>query len=176
MTRLALARNWHLATPEQQRVVTDEFRTLLMRTYVNALARYRDELIVFKRLRTAPRGNGVTVRSEVKQPGKERTTLDYEMEKTPAGWKIYNIKVADVCLIFLPVPPFISSKSVLSSIASLWGRKSMIRCFTPGTRSPTACRNRGFEVRDWPGFFVHPATFIHPGTLKIRDLAASGRQ
>ena len=99
MTRLALARNWQLATPEQQRVVTDEFRTLLMRTYVNALARYRDELIVFKRLRTAPRGNGVTVRSEVKQPGKERTTMDYEMEKTPAGWKIYNIKVADVCLI-----------------------------------------------------------------------------
>jgi hypothetical protein len=26
-------------------------------------------------------------------------TLDYGMEKTPAGWKIYDIKVAGVCLV-----------------------------------------------------------------------------
>jgi len=26
-------------------------------------------------------------------------TLDYMMEKTQAGWKIYNVKVAGVCLV-----------------------------------------------------------------------------
>jgi phospholipid transport system substrate-binding protein len=99
MTRLAMARNWRLATPEQQRVLTEEFKTLLVRTYSTALAHYRGEVIDVKQLRAPPLGSEVTVRSDVKQPGKERMTLDYEMEKTPAGWKIYDVKVAGVCLV-----------------------------------------------------------------------------
>lgn len=100
MTRLALARNWRLATPEQQRVLIKEFKTLLVRTYSTALAHYRGEVIDFKQLRASPPlGTEATVRSEVRQPGKERMTLDYEMEKTPTGWKIYNVKVAGVCLV-----------------------------------------------------------------------------
>lgn len=99
MARLAVARNWHLATLEQQSVITDEFRTLLVRTYATALARFRGEPVVFKQLRPAPPGTNVTVRSELRQPGKERMTLDYEMDKTAAGWRIYNVKLADVCLI-----------------------------------------------------------------------------
>jgi phospholipid transport system substrate-binding protein len=99
MTRLAMARNWRLATPEQQRVLTAEFKTLLVRTYSTALAHYRGEVIDFKHLRAAPLDIEVTVRSVVKQPGKEPMTLDYEMEKTPAGWKIYDVKVAGVRLV-----------------------------------------------------------------------------
>jgi phospholipid transport system substrate-binding protein len=99
LTRLAMARNWRLATPEQQRVLTAEFKTLLVRSYSNALAQYRDEVIDFKRLRVVPRATDVTVKSEVKQPGRERMTLDYEMENTPAGWKIYDVKVAGVGLV-----------------------------------------------------------------------------
>jgi len=99
MTRLAVARNWRLATPEQQRVLTEEFKTLLVRTYSTALAHYHGEVINFKPLRAAPLDTEVTVRSEVKQPGKERMTLDYHMEKTPAGWKIYDVKVAGVRLV-----------------------------------------------------------------------------
>src|SRR5450759_4365489 len=99
MTRLAVARNWRLATPEQQRVLTEEFKTLLVRTYSTALAHYSGEVIEVKPLRMAPLGSEVTVRSEVRQPGKERMTLNYEMEKTPAGWKIYEVKVAGVCLV-----------------------------------------------------------------------------
>lgn len=99
MTRLAMARNWRLATPEQQSALTEEFKTLLVRTYSNALAQYRDEVIDFKRLRAAPRDTEVTVKSEVRQPGKERMTLDYDMERTPAGWKIYDVKVAGVGLV-----------------------------------------------------------------------------
>jgi phospholipid transport system substrate-binding protein len=99
MTRLAMARNWRLATPEQQRMLTEEFKTLLVRTYSTALGNYRGEVIHFKQLRAAPRETEVTVRSEVKQPGKEPMTLDYDMENTPAGWKIYDVKVAGVRLV-----------------------------------------------------------------------------
>jgi phospholipid transport system substrate-binding protein len=99
MTRLAMARNWRLATPEQQLALTQEFRTLLVRTYSTALGQYRGEAINFKQLRAAPSATDVTVRSELKQPGKERMTLDYHMEKTEAGWKIYDVKVAGVRLV-----------------------------------------------------------------------------
>jgi len=98
-TRLAMARNWRLATPEQQALLTAEFKTLLVRTYSAALAQYRGEAIAFKQLRSAPRDTEVTVRSELKQPGRERMTLDYEMAKTPAGWKIYDVNVAGVRLV-----------------------------------------------------------------------------
>lgn len=70
-----------------------------MRTYSSALAQYRDEVVVFKPLREAPKSTDVTVRSEVRQAGKERMTVDYEMEKTAAGWKIYDVKVAGVRLV-----------------------------------------------------------------------------
>ena len=99
MTRLAVARNWRLATPEQQRVLTEEFKTLLLRTYSTALGQYRGEVIHFKQLRAAPFAIEVTVRSEVKQAGKEPMTLDYDMQNTTAGWKIYDVKVAGVRLV-----------------------------------------------------------------------------
>lgn len=99
MTRLAMARNWNLATPEQQRMLAEEFKTLLVRTYSTTLGRYRDEVIYFKRPRASAVDSEVTVRSEVKQTGSEPMTLDYQMENTPAGWKIYDVKVAGVRLV-----------------------------------------------------------------------------
>ena len=99
MTRLAMARTWNLATPEQQRVLTEEFKTLLVRTYSTSLGHYRDEVIYFKRPRASPLDAEVTVRSEVKQTGKEPMTMDYQMENTLAGWKIYDVKVAGVRLV-----------------------------------------------------------------------------
>ena len=99
MTRLALGRNWRLAVPEQQQALTLEFKTLLVRTYSTALSAYRDQAIEYKPLRAAPDAAEVTVKSEVRQPAGQRMTIDYEMEKTPAGWKVYDIKVAGVSLV-----------------------------------------------------------------------------
>ena len=99
MTQLAVARNWRLATPEQQKMLTTEFRTLLVRTYSTALSSYRDQVIEFKRLRAAPGDADVTVKSTIKQAGTEPLTMDYDMEKMPAGWKVYDIKIDGVSLI-----------------------------------------------------------------------------
>jgi phospholipid transport system substrate-binding protein len=99
ITRLAVARNWRQATPEQQRVLTEQFKTLLVRIYSNSLMHYRGQIIDFEQLRTAPLGTELTVRSDARQAGKERTALAYEMEKTPAGWKIYGVKIGGLCLV-----------------------------------------------------------------------------
>jgi phospholipid transport system substrate-binding protein len=99
MTQIAVARNWRLATPEQQEALTTEFKTLLVRTYSAALSSNRDRVIEYKPLRAALDATEVTVRSTVKQPGAERTAIHYEMEKTSAGWKVYDIKIAGISLI-----------------------------------------------------------------------------
>src|SRR6266849_4011900 len=100
MTRIAMGRNWRLASPEQQKVLADEFKTLLVRTYSTALSNYRDQQIDYKPLRAKPEDTEVTVRSEVKQSGSSQPVgIDYEMEKTPSGWKVYDVKVGGVSLV-----------------------------------------------------------------------------
>jgi len=99
MTQIAVAVNWRRATPEQQKVLTEEFKTLLVRTYSNALSLYRDQVIDFKPLRMKPDDTEVTIKSDIKQKGAQPVTLDYDMEKTPSGWKVFDVKVSGVSLI-----------------------------------------------------------------------------
>jgi phospholipid transport system substrate-binding protein len=99
MTALAMGRNWRAATPEQQQRLTDEFRTLLVRTYSGALNKYRDETIDYKPLRMNPADTDVTVRTAVMKPGGAPIQIDYSMEKTPSGWKAYDVIVAGVSLV-----------------------------------------------------------------------------
>jgi len=99
MTRLAAGQNWRLATPEQQKALTGEFRTLLVHTYTSALAGYRDQVIEFRPLRAAPGDTMVTVRSLVKQSGAASLTLDYDLERHLAGWKVYDIRFEGVSLV-----------------------------------------------------------------------------
>jgi phospholipid transport system substrate-binding protein len=100
MTRIAMARNWQLASPEQQKELAGEFKTLLVRTYSTALSNYRDQQIDYKPLRAKPEDTEVTVRSDVKQSGSSQpVSIDYAMEKTPNGWKVYDVKVGGVSLV-----------------------------------------------------------------------------
>ena len=99
MTALAMGRSWRTATPEQQKRLIDEFRTLLVRTYSGALANYRDNTMDYKPLRMNPGDTEVTVRTEVKRQGQAAVQIDYSMEKMPEGWKAYDVIVAGVSLV-----------------------------------------------------------------------------
>jgi phospholipid transport system substrate-binding protein len=99
MTRIALARNWRVATPEQQKTLTVEFRTLLVRTYSVALSSYRDQVVEFKPLHAPPGATEVTVKSLIRQPGTPPLTLDYDMENLAALWKVYDVKIEGISLV-----------------------------------------------------------------------------
>ena len=99
MTTLAMGRNWRAATPEQQKQLTEQFKTLLVRTYSGALTNYRDNTINYKPLRMNPGDTEVIVRTEVTRSGQAPVPIDYSMEKTPEGWKAYDIVVAGVSLV-----------------------------------------------------------------------------
>ncbi|THF61717.1 MlaC/ttg2D family ABC transporter substrate-binding protein [Pseudothauera rhizosphaerae] len=99
MTMLAVGRDWRQATPEQQAQLTDAFRTLLVRTYSNALTQYRDQVIEFRPLRAGAADTTVQVRTEVRQPGAQPVAIDYVLERTDAGWKVFDVIVAGVSLV-----------------------------------------------------------------------------
>ena len=99
MTQIAVARNWRVATPAQQVALTAEFKTLLVRTYSAALLSYRDQVIEFRSMHSAPADTEVTVKSVVKQSGTAPVAMNYDMEKTPAGWKVFDIKVEGISLV-----------------------------------------------------------------------------
>jgi phospholipid transport system substrate-binding protein len=98
MTRLAVGRGWRQATPEQRERLTQEFRTLLVRTYAGAIAQASEHEV--KLLPFRPQNEkDVVVRTQVVAPRGEPIQLDYRMEKTDAGWKIYDVNILGVWLV-----------------------------------------------------------------------------
>ena len=99
MTALATGLGWRSATPAQQGLLIDQFRTLLVRTYSTALTSYSNQSLVFQPERLSPDGAKAVVRSLLKQPGAPDLTIDYKMATTPGGWKIYDVAIDGVSLV-----------------------------------------------------------------------------
>ena len=98
MTASAIGRSWRQATPEQQKRLQDEFKNLLVRTYAGALSQLQDQTINVKPLRSQAGDTEVIVRTEILGRG-DPIQLDYRMEKTAGGWKIYDLNVLGVWLV-----------------------------------------------------------------------------
>jgi phospholipid transport system substrate-binding protein len=97
MTAAAVGRHWRGASPEQQQRLQAEFKTLLVRTYAGALGELKGKTFHFRPMRSQAADTEVVVRSEVRGRG-EPIQLDYRLEKTPQGWKVYDLNVLGVWL------------------------------------------------------------------------------
>ena len=121
MTASAVGRSWRQATPEQQKKLQDEFKTLLIRTYSGALAQVKEQTVNVKPLRAAATDTEVVVRTEVLGRG-DPIQLDYRLEKVATGWKIYDLNVLGVWLVETYRTQFaqeINAKGIDGLIASL---------------------------------------------------------
>jgi len=99
MTASAVGRNWRQATPDQQKRLQDEFRTLLTYTYAGAVAQIKDQVVEFKPVRSRPEDTEVIVRSLVRGKGGDPVQIDYRVEKAGEGWKIYDVNVLGAWLV-----------------------------------------------------------------------------
>ena len=97
-TRLAMGRNWPKATPAQQALVTQEFKTLLIRIYGGALAQVKDQKIQYKPLRASADDTDVIIRTVIVGKG-EPIQLDYRLEKTANVWRVYDINILGAWLV-----------------------------------------------------------------------------
>jgi phospholipid transport system substrate-binding protein len=99
-TRLAAGPHWRKATPEQRQRLIDAFKGTLLRTYGGALADV-DKIASLQTLpfRGDPNAKDVVVRSNFLQRNGPAVAVDYRLENTPNGWKIYDINVEGIWLI-----------------------------------------------------------------------------
>lgn len=118
-TQIAMGRNWAKATPEQQKQIVEEFKMLLIRTYAGAVSQIRDQTVQFRPFRAAPEDTEVTVRTQVINKG-EPIQMDYRLEKTPQGWKVYDINVLGAWLTE-------AYKGSFNTIASQQGIEGVIK-------------------------------------------------
>lgn len=99
MTALAVGVSWRKATAEQKKRLAEAFRTLLMRTYASSLSAFGSQKFEFRPLRMKPDDTDVTVQVRVLQSGSQPVVVEYDMEKTSAGWKCYDVRVAGISLV-----------------------------------------------------------------------------
>jgi len=99
MTASAVGRNWDKASADQKTRLADEFKTLLVRTYSSALSSYSNQKFDFRPLRAKLTDTDVTVNVRVLQTGAQPVTLDYDMEKRPNGWKVWDVRVGGISLV-----------------------------------------------------------------------------
>jgi phospholipid transport system substrate-binding protein len=99
MTAQAAGRFWRQATPDQQKRLSEEFRTLLVYTYSGALSQIKNETVEFKPMRAEAGATDVEVRSQVNVTRGEPITLNYRLAKGAQGWKIYDINVLGAWLV-----------------------------------------------------------------------------
>ncbi|HQY27830.1 MAG TPA: ABC transporter substrate-binding protein [Burkholderiaceae bacterium] len=134
MTALAVGRNWRTATPEQQKQLMAEFRTLLIRTYSGALSSVGDQKVRMRPLRANPQDTDVIVRSEVLQPRGEPVQLDYRMMKASDGWKIYDVNVLGVWLVE-------TYRTQFAQEVSAGGIEGLLRSLSEKNRQPPQKRS-----------------------------------
>ena len=100
MTRLAVGRPWREATPEQRATLVAQFRTLLVRSYSAAFTAYAGIAVYYRPLKMKPQSTEATVQTLIKLPGGAQSIgVDYDMNSTPEGWKVYDVSVAGASLI-----------------------------------------------------------------------------
>jgi len=100
MTRLAVGPAWRQASATQQQSLANEFRALLVNTYTSAFTQYRNQTIDYKPLKLQPADTEVVVRSLIKQSnGGDPIDVNYSMEKSEKGWKVYDVTIAGVSLV-----------------------------------------------------------------------------
>lgn len=99
MTALAVGKDWKKASPQQKQQLAHEFKTLLVRTYANALTGYKNQKIVFKPFKMNPADDQALVRTEIMQPGSKAIELDYSLEKLETGWKVFDVSVSGISLV-----------------------------------------------------------------------------
>ena len=136
MTAIAVGRAWRTATPEQRARLQEEFKTLLLRTYAGALTQVKDQSLSLKPFRASAEDTEVVVKTELKGKG-EPVAIDYRLEKTATGWKVYDVNVLGVWLADT------SFKSQFAPIVSSSGVDGLISSLVDLNRKSAASAKRG---------------------------------
>lgn len=98
MTKLAVGKSWKQADEQQRIDLVNEFKSLLLNTYTNALTEYSGESIEFEPFKPERREDRAVVRSAFKQSSGSTIPVLYKL-RDKDGWLIYDIEVDQISLV-----------------------------------------------------------------------------
>ena len=136
MTRLAVGKGWRTATAEQRDALMREFRTLLVRTYSGALSHVTDHQVKMRPFHAQPADTDVMVHTQVAPSAGDPIQLDYRLEKTDAGWKIYDLNILGISLVE-------NFKSSFASQINQGGVDGLIKSLTDRNRQLAVGNSKG---------------------------------
>ncbi len=100
MTRLAVGKDWRQATPEQKKALVQEFRVLLVRTFANAfIGITKNQTMEYLPFKMNGDEHDVVVKTLILKPGRKPVDVNFSLEKSTEGWKVYDVVLAGVSLI-----------------------------------------------------------------------------
>jgi phospholipid transport system substrate-binding protein len=95
MTKRAVGLPWKTATPEQKKMLVDQFRDLLVRVFIGkAFSGNTDAAVKFEPSNYIEGDDQVTVKTLITTPGNAPVAVEYDLKKTSAGWKVVDFSVA----------------------------------------------------------------------------------
>ncbi len=97
--RWVLGKHWNRATPEQRKRFTEEFHTLLVRTYATAVTQYSEKELKFFPVSSEGDPDDATVRTQLILDSGPPVDISYRMRRTDDGWKVYDVTVEGVSLV-----------------------------------------------------------------------------
>jgi phospholipid transport system substrate-binding protein len=101
MTRLAVGAHWRDASEPQRKALENAFRGLLVSTYVTALGQTANpsQTVEVRPMQVKSGQDDVTVRTVVREPGRQPIAIDYRMALRGGSWKVYDVVVENLSLV-----------------------------------------------------------------------------
>jgi phospholipid transport system substrate-binding protein len=128
MTALAVGAPWRTATPAQQQALTQEFKTLLIRTYSGTMLKFRNaKANVYSNPVVNKNGREVIVRVDITTPNSKPVRMDYTMYQAGSMYRIYNVAVEGASLVTVYRNQFnqtINQKGIDGLVADLRAKNS----------------------------------------------------
>ena len=95
MTKRAVGQIWRSASPDQKKMLVDQFRDLLVRVFIGkAFTGVTNVTVKFEPTNYTEGDDQVTVKTLISTPGETPVAVEYDLKKTSAGWKVVDFSVA----------------------------------------------------------------------------------
>ena len=101
MTALAVGNPWRSASVAQRKDLTEQFKTLLIRTYSGTMLQYKNAKVnVLNNPQVNRGGQEVIVRAEVVAAGGGKpVNMDYTLYQSGGKYRVYNVAVEGASLV-----------------------------------------------------------------------------
>ncbi|MFT5063650.1 MAG: phospholipid transport system substrate-binding protein [Gammaproteobacteria bacterium] len=99
MSQLVVGRHWRTASVKQRADFSDQFKTLLIKTYAGALESYTDEVVEILPYRAGADPEDALVSTEIAPKAGPAIPIDYSLHLKEGQWIVYDVSIDGLSLV-----------------------------------------------------------------------------